>query len=832
MGNLGLLKKACILLAILAAGATVVSSQTFTNVIRFDSNDGSGPRAPIQATDGNFYAHSVTGQQSRRFVGATKKTDISGTKQLALVDNSGNPLFFPVVGYGSYSNSGNGLAIADLNGDGKPDLMAISRGSFGTVVTDGSVDTFLGNGDGTLRNTFSYDSGGVYGYSIAVGDLDGNGTQDVVVADGCASGTSGVACSPEGIVGVLMGNGNGTLQPVVTYSSGGFGLERMQVVVIDVNGDNKPDIIVSNCGPSGSCGTGVAGVLLGNGDGTFQSAVSYETGGYHANRIAVSDVNGDGKPDIIVANSCSGSTSCSSDSSAAIGVLLGNGDGTFQPALTFASGGQYGLALAVKDVNGDGKPDVIVGNCESGGCGGGEASVSVLLGKGDGTFQPAASYPAVSVLDIAVSDINEDGKLDLVVASWAGAVGILLGNGDGTFQAEQTYSSGGQYPETVTVSDLNGDRWPDVVVGNDCSSSCGPAGPLGVLINAGTHIFTNTTLSASPNPSIIGQAVTLTAVVSAYSGTAVGTVRFSNGSTTLGSKHLVNGKASFVTSALPLGINYITATYQGSADFVSSSSSMYQGVNLPPTATSLIPSADPSAVGQSVTYTATVRNETGNPLTGTMGFNQDGKHIANVPLVNNQATYTISYTKPGYHYLNAAYSGDVNNASSVSAMLNQVIATLPIPSKTVVSSSASTSLVGVPVTFKATVTWSYGTVPDGESVTFEDGGVAIGAAVTSGGIATFTTSSLLRKTHTIKAVYAGDASFRTSSGSVTQIVQGHTTTTTVSCSPNPSSSGQPVLLTALVASTGTTTPSGSVTFYNGTSPITTVTVDSTGSGIL
>jgi hypothetical protein len=123
------------------------------------------------------------------------------------------------------------------------------------------------------------------------------------------------------------------------------------VQVADVNGDGKPDIVLANwCVIGNVCVNGTVGVLLGKGDGTFQSAVTYSSGGNNANSVAVADVNGDGKLDILVANVNSGT----------VGVLLGNGDGTFQTAITYGSGGEFVISVAVADINGDGKPDLVV----------------------------------------------------------------------------------------------------------------------------------------------------------------------------------------------------------------------------------------------------------------------------------------------------------------------------------------------------------------------------------------------------------------------------------------------------------------------------------------
>jgi hypothetical protein len=193
----------------------------------------------------------------------------------------------------------------------------------------------------------------------------------------------------------------------VTYDSGGI---ADSVAIADVNGDGKPDLVVANYCVPGNCPNATVAVLLGNGDGTFQAAVTYDSGGYAQTSVAVADVNGDGKPDLVVSNQCTDSN-CRSEG--VVGVLLGNGDGTFRSVITYDSGGYSGYSVAVADVNGDGKPDLVVANeCANSNCG------------SDGT------------------------------------VAVLLGNGDGTFQAAVTYDSGGWDPLSVTVADLNGDREP------------------------------------------------------------------------------------------------------------------------------------------------------------------------------------------------------------------------------------------------------------------------------------------------------------------------------------------------------------------------------------
>jgi hypothetical protein len=213
-------------------------------------------------------------------------------------------------------------------------------------------------------------------------------------------------------------------------------------------------------------GSNTVTILLGNGDGTFQVGVDYATQS-RPDSVIVGDFNGDGKLDLAVRNDYSNSVS----------ILLGNGDGTFQSALNFSTGNRPYREIA-GDFNADGKLDLAITNFN-------DNTVSILLGNGDGTFQAHRDYPAgPSPVGVATGDFNGDGKLDLAVVNFTGAntVSILLGNGDGTFQAPVPYGTG-VAPVYVAVGDFNGDGKLDLAVANHSGNT------VSVLLGNGDGTF-------------------------------------------------------------------------------------------------------------------------------------------------------------------------------------------------------------------------------------------------------------------------------------------------------------------------------------------------------
>ena len=316
------------------------------------------------------------------------------------------------------------------------------------------------------------DTGVAITESAVVADVDRDGNPDLIVAIQNHS----IGTDRHGLAAVLLGNGDGTFRDAVTYDSAGGG--PFALAVADVNGDAAPDIVIDNwCGLAGpACGPGTAGVLLNHGDGTFADAVPWDLG-VISQSIAIADVNGDGKPDLVAAGSLGG-----------VSVLLGNGDGTFQRPIIAGVGTIEVRSVAVADMNRDGRLDVVATGADSS-VSPTRGAVAILPGNGNGTFQPpqATYHSGVTAGGwsnaVAVADLNGDGALDVAVANYPDRrAGVLLGTGDGGLEPVVLYDSGGPFAYAVALADVNGDSTLDLIVGNLRES-------VGVLVGNGDGTF-------------------------------------------------------------------------------------------------------------------------------------------------------------------------------------------------------------------------------------------------------------------------------------------------------------------------------------------------------
>ncbi len=557
--------------------------------------------------------------------------------------NAGS-LFRPGGRFSSGGGYAVSIAAADLNGDGFTDLVV--------AHWYGGVTVLLGDRGSQFHWFAGYSTGSAEAHVVVVADVNGDGKPDLVISLG------------DGTAAVLLGNGDGTFQPAVQYSTGG--VNAISIAVADVNADLKPDLLVANQ-------FGGAGVLLGNGDGTFQPAHIYDSGGYQANGIAVADINGDGRPDLIVANVCYSYPPCDTGG---VAVLFGYGDGTFQAAQQYSSGSYGARNIAVADVSGDKYPDLLIGN---------DGGVTVMLGNGDGTFQPAQLCDAGGweAAGIAVADVNGDGKPDLLVADsfptqapngGTSGLSVLLGNGDGTFQPGDIYATGGYQPMSIAVADVNRDLMPDAIVASECSPgrAC-RNGYLGLMINTTKGFITSTELTSNLNPSVYGQTVVLTASVkSAGQNVPTRSVMFESGGEVLGTVSLNGGVASFKTARLGAGTASITATYKGDAHSLKSTSSpLSQVVQQAQSRTTIQSSKNPSAQGAPVKITVTVASPS-TMVSEIVTLKLHSEILGDVTLQGGKASLTTSSLPKGRNRITATYEGTPNIAGS-SAMLIQIV---------------------------------------------------------------------------------------------------------------------------------------------------------------
>ncbi|MDO7854403.1 FG-GAP repeat domain-containing protein, partial [Hymenobacter convexus] len=240
--------------------------------------------------------------------------------------------------------------------------------------------------------------------------------------------------------------------PASTYPAG---IIPIGMAVGDVNGDGRPDIITVD--PANDA----AGVLLRLAGGGFSAASSYSAGAYSSPYgIAVADVNGDGRLDIATANY----------GSSTAGVLLGRIGGGFASVTTYSTGATSNpRSVAVGDVNGDGRPDIVTAN-------GGSNTAGVLLGLASGGFASVSTYStgtSSQPCGVAMADVNGDGRLDIVTANYtSSSAGVLLALASGGFGPVSTYSTG-SFPSGVAVGDVNGDGRPDIVTANTGSNTAG-----------------------------------------------------------------------------------------------------------------------------------------------------------------------------------------------------------------------------------------------------------------------------------------------------------------------------------------------------------------------
>jgi hypothetical protein len=389
----------------------------------------------LLAGDGNgsFQSPSAISNSAIGGVYALFAADVNHDGKPDLVANIGGPSGIEVLlgkGDGTFlqpvispSESPISVAITDLNGDGRPDLAV-------TNPIINSVDLYIGKGDGSFAKPKSVGlSQTVYGpNSTVAADFNGDGKVDLAVAE---------TNFPHGKISVVLGNGKGTFGTPHNSSLVSAAINNQDEMLMgDFNGDGKPDLVIMD-----DYSTGFQ-VLLGNGDGTFQPPIDTQLN--TSLNFAVGDFNSDGKTDVVVTTSANGQT--------LVSIYLSNGDGTFRLGVQFAE--SFG-GITVADVNNDRKLDLVFTSFGQ--------PLLVMLGNGDGTFQkpifgPSAIYSGPAV----IRDFNGDAKPDIAVGTYNG-IALLQGNGDGTFQSPVYSNSTIQFCCQMVAADVNHDGKPDLI---------------------------------------------------------------------------------------------------------------------------------------------------------------------------------------------------------------------------------------------------------------------------------------------------------------------------------------------------------------------------------
>jgi len=599
--------------------------------------------------------------------------------------NGSNPTTFPA-----------GLAAADFNGDGKPDVVT---GPDGIVV-------LLNSGDGGFGTPvpLAFPPGITSATAFATRDVNGDGKADIVVAGAK--------------VWTYLSNGDGTFTAAAPSSQiASFSY----VLLADMNGDGKIDVVLAGASFAGQ-------LLLGNGDGTFASPAPLP-----ASPIQIADFNGDGRSDFasVVSNSYS------------IYLNSGNGSFTIKETVSNTSG-----ALAVGDFNGDGKADLVEEQYNS--------MVRMRLGNGDGTF---TSLPPFLVAGLSVlifprrataADFDGDGKLDLAFSNH-----VLLGKGDGTFRAFIPAVVSRPWSD-LAAADVDGNGSADVLLLDNQNSAVNAL--LTRTAAAGTAPL-GLTLTSSVSPVHPGEFVTLTAAATTTSNfVPSGGITFTVDGTFVGFADFTNGSAVLTWNPSSVGDHVIVASYVGDDVFAATSASITRTAVKLDSGIGILVLPSPSQQQQLTNIYAAVGSTQGSLFkpTGTLTI-RDGETIlvstSNIPSQLLPIT-TYRFPTPGTHILTADYSGDANYKPATATYTQTVTKGLAA----VVSLNGnpeSPLTAGQSLTLTTTIGGFSTPVTVTGTVTFRDFGVEIGT-MPFDGLAAILTIQPQPGYHSYSAMYNGN----------------------------------------------------------------------------
>jgi hypothetical protein len=589
-----------------------------------------------------------------------------------------------------------------------------------------------------------------------------------VTAQGLLSPTGNVSfqdtSSGNAVVGTAALGPQGIVLSWQNPSSPTTGSQPQRIATGDFNGDGIPDLAVANYSSSSA-----VTILLGKGDGTFTSSAVSPPAGSYPGSIVVADFNSDGKPDLAVTSTYSNTVT----------ILLGNGDGTFTQAASLPAG-SYPSAISSGDFNGDGIPDLAAVNQDSN-------TVTILLGNGDGTFTQAAS-PATgsSPRSIAVGDFNGDGIPDLAVANEFGyTVTILLGNGDGTFTASPVSPQTGSDPSYVAVGDFNSDGIQDLAVANGSTNS------VSILLGNGDGTFTP---AASPATGSEPEAI----AVGDFNGDGKVDLAVSNNGSNSVTLLLGNGDGTFTAAATqsvgtyPSGIAAAPFTKNGNpglavansysntvtvltSQLTQTATATASNVSLAGHGVHQVDASYPGDSNYSSSVSATV-GLTAEPPAPTITWPTPAAIAYGTALSATQldATATVAGTfayspalgtvpAAGPQTLTATFT-PTDTTDYATATATVTLAVNKAPTTLALIANPASSAYGQQVTLSATLSPSsaQSNATNGEAVSFYSGSTSLGAGTLSSGVATLIVTTLPTGTDSLTAAYGGDTNFNAS----------------------------------------------------------------------
>jgi hypothetical protein len=768
--------------------------------------------------------------------------------RIAVFLGTGNGDFASAVAYDAGPHP-SAIVVADIAGNGKPGVLVADE-------SEGTLSVLLGNGDGTLQPRQTYAVGFNPSF-IAAGDFSGNGKVDVAIAgrsgnllaillndgsgnfkapilsalgkvptgltsadfnnDGHADLAPGNA---DGTISVLLGKGAGLFRPLPNTSMVSGSLSS--IASGDFNKDGKIDLVVTQPGQK------LVSVLLGNGDGTFASPVSYPVGSSPVFTV-VADVDGDGVADLVAINQTGNTFS----------VLSGDGDGTFRSSQDFVAGNTP-LAAVAGDFYGNGHVDLAIINHSS-------QSVSIPAGNGDGTFKAARSFSAgqkpVSIasgnfnkipglvvanycgsdpscstvgsvgvflvddkgvyrlsstyqvgagpVSVALADVNGDKNLDIIALNRLDrTVSVLFGVGDGIFAQPITMPLSSA-PIAVAVGDFNKDGKPDLAVIGDCGSgSCSQVGSLEILLGTGDGSFQATSaypLGYSPTSVAVGDIngdKNLDIIIANRCGkdlscqsTGTGTVLVGDGTgkfTPATDLALGNSPSSIALASLSslgaLDLVIARSTDNTVAVMLGNGDGSFQP-SVPykvGTAPGSLVVADFNGDGIADVAVTNLSDSTVSVLFG----NGDGtlQPATPMPVGNGPASLTAIGSTTGARASLATANGN-SAASSIGTDITLLANIRPMGvtanTTTLTASPATTSVnPSYSVTLSVTVAGGSGTPTGTVNITGNGtpASVCVGLVLDGTGAASCTTSALQANTTTLTATYSGDGTYAVSTG--------------------------------------------------------------------